>query len=137
VVVPDNLKVQICELRRVLGEDRDFIRTEFGRGYRLTAVVRRVSVAGSEGSAVVEVTGAPPGSNAALPMQLSAITAQLACLEGKLAEALRLLNERSQHDVDQFRRHGHWVCFPDHAMRRSRLGKGADAGRAILFSRNG
>jgi len=35
-----NLKVQIAALRRALGDDRDFIRTEFGRGYRFTAAVR-------------------------------------------------------------------------------------------------
>src|SRR6266446_6992692 len=46
VVAEENLKVQICALRRALGEDRDFIRTEFGRGYRLTAAVR-ATVAGS------------------------------------------------------------------------------------------
>ncbi len=34
-----NLKVQVCELRKALGEDRDFIRTEFGRGYRFTAAI--------------------------------------------------------------------------------------------------
>jgi DNA-binding winged helix-turn-helix (wHTH) protein len=39
-VAEDNLKVQISALRKALGEDRDFIRTEFGRGYRLTAEVR-------------------------------------------------------------------------------------------------
>ena len=37
-----NLKVQVFLLRRALGEDRDFIRTEFGRGYRLTAAIRRI-----------------------------------------------------------------------------------------------
>jgi len=40
VVAEENLKVQISALRKVLGEDRDFVRTEFGRGYRFTAVVR-------------------------------------------------------------------------------------------------
>src|SRR5712675_258898 len=40
VVAEENLKVQISALRRALGEDRDFIRTEFGRGYRFTAAVR-------------------------------------------------------------------------------------------------
>ena len=40
VVSEANLKVQICALRRALGDDRDFIRTEFGRGYRFTAPVR-------------------------------------------------------------------------------------------------
>ena len=37
-----NLKVQIAALRKALGEDRDFIRTEFGRGYRFTAAVRSI-----------------------------------------------------------------------------------------------
>src|SRR6266851_5490479 len=40
VVAEENLKVQIAALRKALGEDRDLIRTEFGRGYRLTATVR-------------------------------------------------------------------------------------------------
>src|SRR6202049_3650567 len=39
-VAEENLKVQIFALRKALGEDRDFVRTEFGRGYRLTAAVR-------------------------------------------------------------------------------------------------
>jgi DNA-binding winged helix-turn-helix (wHTH) protein len=34
-----NLKVQVCELRKALGEDRDLIRTEFGRGYRFTSSI--------------------------------------------------------------------------------------------------
>jgi DNA-binding winged helix-turn-helix (wHTH) protein len=40
VVAEENLKVQISALRKAFGEDRDFIRTEFGRGYRFTAAVR-------------------------------------------------------------------------------------------------
>ena len=40
VVSEENLKVQISALRRALGEERDFIRTEFGRGYRFTCPVR-------------------------------------------------------------------------------------------------
>ncbi len=40
VVAEENLKVQISALRKALGEDRDFIRTEFGRGYGFTAAVR-------------------------------------------------------------------------------------------------
>ena len=39
-VAEENLKVQMCALRKGLGEDRDFIRTEFGGGYRFTATVR-------------------------------------------------------------------------------------------------
>jgi len=42
VVGEDNLKVQISALRQALGKDRDFIRTEFGRGYRFTAAVRSI-----------------------------------------------------------------------------------------------
>jgi DNA-binding winged helix-turn-helix (wHTH) protein len=44
VVAEDNLKVHVSALRRALGEDRDFIRTEFGRGYRFTAVVHSTVV---------------------------------------------------------------------------------------------
>jgi len=40
VVAEGNLKVQICALRKALGEDRELIRTEFGRGYRFTGAVR-------------------------------------------------------------------------------------------------
>jgi len=37
-----NLKVQVSELRKALGEDRDCIRTEFGRGYRFTAAISSI-----------------------------------------------------------------------------------------------
>src|SRR4051812_23576260 len=47
VVAEENLKVQISALRKALGEDRDFIRTEFGRGYRFTAAVRSTVVWGT------------------------------------------------------------------------------------------
>jgi DNA-binding winged helix-turn-helix (wHTH) protein len=40
VVADENLKVQISALRKALGDDHDLIRTEFGRGYRFTAVIR-------------------------------------------------------------------------------------------------
>jgi DNA-binding winged helix-turn-helix (wHTH) protein len=43
VVADENLKVQISALRRALGQDRDLIRTEFGRGYRFIADVRPIS----------------------------------------------------------------------------------------------
>jgi DNA-binding winged helix-turn-helix (wHTH) protein len=39
VVAEENLKVQISALRKALGADRDFVRTEFGRGYRFTGAV--------------------------------------------------------------------------------------------------
>jgi DNA-binding winged helix-turn-helix (wHTH) protein len=42
VVAPDNLKVQLFALRKGLGEDRDLVQTEHGRGYRFTATVNRL-----------------------------------------------------------------------------------------------
>jgi len=39
VVVPDNLKFQIFALRKALGEDRELVHTEHGRGYRFTGAV--------------------------------------------------------------------------------------------------
>ena len=47
VVAEENLKVQISALRKALGEDREFIRTEFGRGYRFTATVRSTFASGA------------------------------------------------------------------------------------------
>ena len=38
-----SLKVQVCALRKALGEDREFIRTEFGRGYRFTAAISSIA----------------------------------------------------------------------------------------------
>ena len=40
VVSEENLKVQVSALRKALGADRDALRTEFGRGYRFTGVLR-------------------------------------------------------------------------------------------------
>jgi DNA-binding winged helix-turn-helix (wHTH) protein len=39
-----NVKVHVSALRKALGEDRDFIRTEFGRGYRFTAAVQLIKI---------------------------------------------------------------------------------------------
>ena len=49
VVAEENLKVQISGLRKALGEDRDFIRTDFGRGYRFTAAIRPAVASHPEG----------------------------------------------------------------------------------------
>jgi DNA-binding winged helix-turn-helix (wHTH) protein len=46
-VAEENLKVHISALRKALGEDRDFIHTEFGRGYRFTAAVRSTIARGA------------------------------------------------------------------------------------------
>jgi DNA-binding winged helix-turn-helix (wHTH) protein len=42
VVCPDNLRVQIVALRKALGEDRELVQTEHGRGYRFTGAVNRL-----------------------------------------------------------------------------------------------
>jgi DNA-binding winged helix-turn-helix (wHTH) protein len=44
VVTEGNLKAQVSALRRTFGQDRDFIRTEFGRGYRFVAVVQSTAI---------------------------------------------------------------------------------------------
>jgi DNA-binding winged helix-turn-helix (wHTH) protein len=40
VVSAENLKAQVFALRKALGADRNIIRTEPGRGYRFTGVLR-------------------------------------------------------------------------------------------------
>jgi len=40
VVSEENVKFQVAALRKALGADRDVIRTEVGRGYRFTGVLR-------------------------------------------------------------------------------------------------
>jgi DNA-binding winged helix-turn-helix (wHTH) protein len=47
VIVEDNLKMQVFKLRRALGEERDYIRTEFGRGYRFIGAVHSTVPRGS------------------------------------------------------------------------------------------
>jgi len=42
VVCPANLRDQIFALRQALGEDREFVQTEHGRGYRFTSAVNRL-----------------------------------------------------------------------------------------------
>ena len=40
IVSEENIKLQVSVLRKALGADRGVIRTEFGRGYRFTGVLR-------------------------------------------------------------------------------------------------
>ena len=76
VVEENNLVVQISALRKALGEDRDFIRTVSGRGYRFVAEIR-TSVAASDaetrvdGDAAAEVAQSAPSSN--LPTAVSSL----------------------------------------------------------------
>jgi len=76
VVEENNLVVQISALRKALGEDRDFIRTVSGRGYRFVAEIR-TSVAASDaetrvdGGAATEAAQSTPSSN--LPTAVSSL----------------------------------------------------------------
>ena len=84
-----NLKVQISALRKALGEDRDLIQTETGRGYRFTAAIRSTAAAPERWPAL-DATAAPAQATTASPPDLSAVVLRLACLEAKLAEAVQL-----------------------------------------------
>jgi DNA-binding winged helix-turn-helix (wHTH) protein len=80
-----NLKVQISALRKALGEDRDFIQTETGRGYRLCAAIRATAAA-PEPCPTPETIEAMAKTTAASPSDLSAVVSRLARLEARLAE---------------------------------------------------
>src|ERR1700688_2565218 len=54
VVEENNLVVQISALRKALGEDRDFIRTVSGRGYRVVAEIRTFAAASSAAASDAE-----------------------------------------------------------------------------------
>jgi DNA-binding winged helix-turn-helix (wHTH) protein len=49
IVDENNLHAQMSALRKVLGSDRNLIRTEFGRGYRVTAALRPTTAAAAGG----------------------------------------------------------------------------------------
>jgi TolB-like protein/DNA-binding winged helix-turn-helix (wHTH) protein/Flp pilus assembly protein TadD len=78
VVEENNLVVQISALRKALGEDRDFIRTVSGRGYRFIAEIR-TSVAASEAETRVDRSAAAPSSN--LPAPVSSLIGRETQLE--------------------------------------------------------
>jgi TolB-like protein/DNA-binding winged helix-turn-helix (wHTH) protein/Flp pilus assembly protein TadD len=67
VVEENNLVVQISTLRKALGEDRDFIRTVSGRGYRFVAEIS-TSLAASEAETRVDRGSAAPSSNLPAPV---------------------------------------------------------------------
>jgi DNA-binding winged helix-turn-helix (wHTH) protein len=71
VVEENNLVVQISALRRALGEDRDFIRTVSGLGYRFIAEIRNL-VADPSGETGLE-PGVAPDADALIDQLWSAI----------------------------------------------------------------
>jgi DNA-binding winged helix-turn-helix (wHTH) protein len=86
VVAEENLKVQMSALRKALGEDRDFIRTEFGRGYRFTAAVRS-TLAGSARQRPAR-RRRPSSQRVVAPMDCSAEFAHSWCIPRSLRQAL-------------------------------------------------
>jgi len=70
VVCPDNLRVQIVALRKALGEDRELVQTEHGRGYRFTGAVNRlgpVVTRDAGGPVITGVIQAAPGGGPSVP----------------------------------------------------------------------
>src|SRR5689334_7661430 len=67
VVEENNLVIQISALRKALGEDRDFIRTVSGRGYRFVAEIS-TAVAASETETRVDRGATAPSSNLPAPV---------------------------------------------------------------------
>ena len=114
VVARDNLKVQISALRKALGEDRELIRTENGRGYRFTSAVR-VTAAGWECLSTRRAAKPQNGPNAVLPADLSVIASRLTRIEVRLAEALNLVGTDPSNSRSRRRRH----CVA-HSSRRTR-----------------
>src|SRR4029077_12119078 len=73
VVEENNLVVQISALRKALGEDRDFIRTVSGRGYRFVAEIGPSIAAadaetGVDRGAAEEAAQSAPSSNLPAPV---------------------------------------------------------------------
>ena len=89
IVGQDNLKTQIAGLRKALGQDREFVRTEHGRGYRFTAAVR--DTLPTPECWLARIASAPQNSReSASLMDLSVIASRLARLEVRLNEVLNL-----------------------------------------------
>jgi DNA-binding winged helix-turn-helix (wHTH) protein len=85
IVGQDNLKTQIAALRKALGEDRDFVLTEHGRGYRFTAPVR-ATIATRQCWLARDASTWGSASH----MDLSVIASRLTWLEIRLAEVSKL-----------------------------------------------
>jgi DNA-binding winged helix-turn-helix (wHTH) protein len=105
VVIDDNLKMQISKLREALAGDGDLVRTEFGRGYRFTGVVRRLTTEVAEVWPSPATTATAFTSEAAEPTDLAAIASRLTLLEMKLAEAMQMLTAAPRHAAYEIRRH--------------------------------
>ncbi len=113
-----NLKVQVFLLRRALGEDRNFIRTEFGRGYRFTAAIRRISAVAENPRPMR--TEAPVASRGVPQTDRSAVTAQVyGCGQiGRGGLPAHLASDRNTRNAFPPLRHPRCRAFTDDYTRR-------------------
>jgi predicted ATPase/DNA-binding winged helix-turn-helix (wHTH) protein len=90
VVEEHSLQFHISALRKVLGEDRGFIKTISGRGYRFVA---DITAAAGEQEALPDqgAAAAPPLPEAENPTNLPSPTSGLIGREAELAEAIALV----------------------------------------------
>jgi len=128
IVAQDNLKFQIFALRKALGQDREFVRTEHGRGYRFTAVVRDTLSTPECWLARAASMPHNPQESASL-MDLSVIASRLARLEVRLDEVLNL---KGIHRVNG-RRHRTRYCasHSSHGLRQHRPINSGSHGTAV------
>jgi len=87
VVGPDNLKVQIFALRKALGEDRELVQTEHGRGYRFTAAVNRLGWDHNEGRRRPRYHAGHSGRRARRRRPIRSISSGFGCSETRLDPA--------------------------------------------------
>jgi predicted ATPase/DNA-binding winged helix-turn-helix (wHTH) protein len=91
VVEDHNIDVQISALRKALGDDRHFIRTEAGRGYRFVAEIRRIS-----GKPVELATAVAPAALTIIAPRTNLPTA-ISLLVGREHELSELLDLIAMH----------------------------------------
>jgi DNA-binding winged helix-turn-helix (wHTH) protein len=88
LVAEENLRVQMFALRRALGADRDFIHTEYGRGYRFTAAIRQIT-AGSALQSLMRPEDQP--SRRLVPQWISRDTGTVSKSRGRFGGPVRKL----------------------------------------------
>jgi DNA-binding winged helix-turn-helix (wHTH) protein len=91
VVEECNLRVQVGALRRALGEERNLVQSEPGRGYRFAATVRSVFAVPRDAS---PTDASQPPAIAAIGRSFDAcvIAVLLARIDAKLTQALHLIH---------------------------------------------
>jgi DNA-binding winged helix-turn-helix (wHTH) protein len=128
IVAEGNLKVQIAALRKALGQDRGFVRTEHGRGYRFTAAVCDTISTPECWLARSASTPQNPQESGS-QMDLPVIASRLARLEVQLAEVEEL--QGTHRDNGRRQRARYCVGHSGRRMRRRRPMNSAARGAAL------